>query len=156
MAGCGPIPIDIRPAKDPQDAVSEADVICCATTSTSPVFEDQHLKPGVHINAVGAYTPDMQEIPPQTVVRSFLVVDSRSAALSEAGDIIQPIEAGLINAEHIQAELGEIVMGDQPGRIDEDQITFFKSVGVAVQDAAAARLALENAHKMGLGQEVQI
>jgi len=76
--------------------------------------------------------------------------------LSEAGDIIQPIEAGLIKAEHIQAELGEIVMGDQPGRVDEDQITFFKSVGVAVQDAAAARLALDNAHKMGFGQEVQI
>jgi len=155
MAGRGLIPRDIQPAQDPQQAVSKADVICCATTSSTPVFEDQHLKPGVHINGVGSYTPEMQEIPPGTIQRSTLVVDSRSAALSEAGDIIQPIKNGLFAAEHIQAEIGEIVNGEKPGRVDGSEITFFKSVGVAVQDAAGARLALENARKMGLGQEVQ-
>jgi ornithine cyclodeaminase len=140
MAGRGPIPRDLVPASDPQEAVSQADVICCATTSTTPVFNDHHLKPGVHINGVGSYTPEMQEIPPKTVQRSALIVDSRQAALSEAGDIIQPIEA--------------IILGDKPGRVDANQITFFKSVGNAVQDAAAAQLALQNARKMGLGQNV--
>jgi ornithine cyclodeaminase len=156
MAGQGPIPSDLRAAKDPQEASSQADVICCATTSTTPVFNDHHLKPGVHINGVGAYTPEMQEIPPETVQRAALIVDSRQAVLSEAGDIIQPIEAGRIKAEHIQAELGEIVLGDKPGRVDAKQITLFKSVGNAVQDAAAAQLALHNAQKMGLGQNIPL
>jgi alanine dehydrogenase len=156
MAGQGPIPSDLSLAKDPQEAVSKADVICCATTSTTPVFNDQHLKAGVHINGVGSYTPEMQEIPPETVQRASLVVDSREAALSEAGDIIKPIDEGRITAEHIQAELGEIILGDKPGRVDAKQITFFKSVGNAVQDAAAAQLALQNAQKMGLGQNIPL
>jgi ornithine cyclodeaminase len=156
MAGQGTIPSDLSLAKDPQEAVSKADVICCATTSNTPVFNDQHLKAGVHINGVGSYTPDMQEIPPETIQRSLLVVDSRQAALSEAGDIIKPIEEGRITAEHIQAELGEIILGDKPGRGDAKQITFFKSVGNAVQDAAAAQLALHNAQKMGLGQNIPL
>lgn len=156
MAGHGPVPEDIQPANDPREAVSQADVICCATTSKTPVFQHKHLKSGVHLNGVGAYTPDMQEIPPQTVLRSFLVVDSRTSALQEAGDIIQPIQAGLFNEDHIQAEIGEIASGEKAGRTNEHQITFFKSVGVAVQDAAAAHLALDNARKMGLGQEVQL
>lgn len=156
MAGRGPVPLDIQPAQNSQEAVSNADVICCATTSSTPVFEDRYLKAGVHINGVGSYTPAMQEIPPGTVQRSALFVDSRSACLSEAGDIIQPIKQGLFDEDHIQAEIGEIVIGGKPGRQNESQITFFKSVGVAVQDAAAARLALENARQMGLGQEVQL
>ena len=156
MAGQGPIPNDLQPASDSQEVASQADIICCATTSQSPVFNDQHLKPGVHINGVGSYTPEMQEVPPETVQRAALIVDSRPAALSEAGDIIQPIRAGRITEDHIQAELGEIVLGDKPGRINANQITFFKSVGNAVQDAAAAQLALENASKMGLGQNVPL
>lgn len=156
MSGHGPIPTDLQPASTPQEAVSEADVICCATTSSSPVFDDRHLKPGVHINGVGSYTPEMREVPPATVQRASLFVDSRSAVLSEAGDLIQPIEDGLINEDNIQAELGEIVLGKSPGRTDTNQITFFKSVGNAVQDAAAAKLALENAEKMGLGTEISL
>ncbi|MGW8225028.1 MAG: ornithine cyclodeaminase family protein [Anaerolineales bacterium] len=156
MAGSEPVPEDIQSAEDPQEAVAQADVICCATTSKSPVFQDQHLQSGVHLNGVGAYTPDMQEIPPQTVLRAYLVVDSRASVLHEAGDIIQPIQAGLFDENHIQAEIGEIAMGEKAGRTNEQQITFFKSVGVAVQDAAAAHLALDNALKMGLGQEVQL
>jgi ornithine cyclodeaminase len=98
----------------------------------------------------------MQEVPPETVKRAALFIDSRPAALSEAGDIIQPINDGQITKEHIQAELGEIVLGIESGRTSTDQITFFKSVGNAVQDAAAAQLALENAKKMGLGTNVRI
>lgn len=154
MAGKGPIPRDLRPASSAREALAEADVICTATTSLTPVFEDRDLKPGVHINGVGSYTPQMQEIPAETVLRARLVVDSRSASLAEAGDLIQPIQKGLISAEHIYAELGEIVLGRKPGRQSPDEITFFKSVGIAVQDAVAAQLALQNADKMGIGQRV--
>ncbi|MFN2215058.1 MAG: ornithine cyclodeaminase family protein [Anaerolineales bacterium] len=156
MAGQGSVPKDIQPAADPREAVSQADVICCATTSKTSVFQDHDLQPGVHLNGVGAYTPDMQEIPPETVQRAFVVVDSRASVLHEAGDIIQPIQAGLFDENHIQAEIGEIALGEKAGRTNEHQITFFKSVGIAVQDAAASHLALDNARKMGLGQEVQL
>jgi len=154
MAGQGPLHADLRAAHSPEQAVADADIICTATTSLIPVFADLHLKPGVHINGVGSYTPEMQEVPSETVRRALLVVDSRPAALSEAGDLIQPIRQGLISETHIHAELGEIVLGERPGRESETQVTFFKSVGVAVQDAAAARLALSNAQEMGLGQVV--
>jgi len=156
MAGSGSIPGNIQPAQSPQQAIAAADVICCATTSKSPVFQDKHLKPGVHINGVGSFTPEMQEIPAQSIARSALFVDSRPAALHEAGDIILPIKEGLISESHIQAEIGEILLGEHPGRVDSEQITFFKSVGVAVQDAAAAHLALINATRLGFGQEVTL
>jgi alanine dehydrogenase len=154
MAGRGPIPPDVHPAANPQQAVREADVICTATTSGVPVFSDADLKPGVHINAVGSYQPDVQEIPAETVVRALLVVDSRAAALAEAGDLIRPIRQGLIGPEHVHAELGELVLGRKAGRTSTEQITLFKTVGVAVQDATCARLALERAEQSGLGQQV--
>lgn len=155
MAGKGPIPNDLRLAKDARQAVAQADIICTATTSLTPVFADRDLQAGVHINAVGAYTPEMCEVPPETVRRARVVVDSRQACLAEAGDLIQPLRAGVIDAEHITAELGEIALGKAAGRSGPEQVTFFKSVGIAVQDAAAARLALANALKMGLGQRVE-
>jgi len=155
MAGRGAIPHDVRQALSPRQAVAEADVICTATTSLSPVFDDGDLKPGVHINGIGSYTPQMQEIPPETVKRARVVVDSRSACLSEAGDLIQPLQKGWISAEHIHAELGEIVLGRKGGRQSADEITFFKSVGIAVQDAVAAQLALKNADKMGIGERIK-
>lgn len=154
MAGKSPIPADLRAAASPQEAVADADIIAAATTALSPVFDDADLKPGVHISAVGSYTPEMQEIPAETIARALVVVDSRSASLAETGDLIQPIQAGLFTTAHIHAELGEIVLGQKSGRTAPDQITYFKSVGVAVQDAVAAQLALTNAQKLGLGQQV--
>jgi len=154
MTGLTPNTVDLRLADSPSQAVQDADVICTATTSIKPVFSDSDLKPGVHINAVGAYTPEMQEIPPETVKRALVVIDSRAASLAEAGDLVRAILQGHITAKHIHAELGEIVLGKKGGRSSEDQITFFKSVGVAVQDAAAARLAMENALRLNLGQQV--
>lgn len=154
MAGVGAVPADLRVAANPRQAVENADVICTATTSRSPVFADEHLPVGTHINAVGAYTPEMQEIPTGTVRRAIVVVDSRPACLSEAGDLLQPMREGAIGEGHIQAEIGEIVLGRHPGRESEAQVTLFKSVGVAVQDAAAARLALERAASLQLGQTV--
>lgn len=154
MAGQEPISKDLRAAANPQQAVADADVVCTATTSLTPVFADADLKPGVHINGVGSYTPEMQEIPTETVARALVVVDSREAALAEAGDLIQPIQQGIISGEHIHAELGEIVLGRKQGRTHSEQVTFFKSVGVAVQDAVASRLAMQNAQALGLGQQV--
>jgi ornithine cyclodeaminase len=142
-------------ARTPQDALVGADIVCTTTTSKSPVFDDGDVPHGVHINAVGSYTRDAREVPPETVCRALVVVDSREAAWQEAGDLIQPFDAGLIDLEQIHAELGELVLGHKPGRTDDRQITLFKSVGLAVQDAVAARCALDNAHRFNLGREVE-
>jgi ornithine cyclodeaminase/alanine dehydrogenase-like protein (mu-crystallin family) len=154
MSGQGPIPADLRVATDARQAVQEADIICAATTSSTPVFADHDLKPGVHICAVGSYTPEMQEVPSETIQRAKVVVDSRSATLAEAGDLIQPLRQGLIQEGHVYAELGELLLGRKPGRQSETEITYFKSVGIAAQDAMAAQLAFQNAQKLGLGHSV--
>jgi ornithine cyclodeaminase/alanine dehydrogenase-like protein (mu-crystallin family) len=155
MAGQGAVPATLEPATTAQAAVKDADIICTATTATSPVFADADLKPGVHISGIGSYTPEMVEVPEETIVRASVFVDSRSAVLAEAGDLIQPMQKGLITEAHVRAELGEIILGRKAGRESETEITYFKSVGVAVQDAIAAQLALKNAKVMGLGQEIQ-
>lgn len=155
FAGRPAIPAELIAADSPQQALADADIVCCTTTSKTPIFDDADLKPGVHINAVGSYTPQAREVPPETVCRAMVVVDSRHAAWEEAGDLIQPMQAGLIGREHIHAELGELVLGRKTGRVDDQQITFFKSVGLAVQDAVAARVALKNASQMKLGQKVE-
>ena len=156
MRAAGLAPDVIRVTDSPATAVRGADIICAATTSHTPVFAAADLKPGVHVNGVGSFTPAMQEIDAETVRRARVVVDSIEAALEEAGDLIIPIERGLINQNHIYAELGEIAAGLKPGRASPEQITFFKSVGVAAQDAAAGQLALQNARKHNLGVQVSL
>ncbi len=148
--------LPVKVAETPGDGVRRADVICTATTATSPVFDDADLRPGTHINAVGAYTPDMQEIPPETVLRAKIVIDEREASLAEAGDLIIPLEQGLMSEDDIYAELGEIVVGEKAGRKSAEEITFFKSVGVAVQDVAAASAVLEAVKRLGLGEEIAL
>src|SRR5688572_19154148 len=154
MKSKGLVTQDIRVAQSPKEAIEQADIICTATTSSTPVFDDVDIRPGTHISAVGSYTPDMQEVPAETLQRAKIFVDSRSASLEEAGDLIQPIQAGLFDETHICGELGEVVIGKIPGRQSEEEITYFKSVGIAVQDAMAAQVALNNARKMNLGTEV--
>jgi ornithine cyclodeaminase len=156
MAGRPPIPSDLRVAATPKQAVAEADIICTATTSTTPVFDGRDVKPGTHVNAIGAFTPEMQEIDVETIRRALVVVDSRASALAEPGDLIIPIRAGEITAGHIHAELGEIVAGRKSGRTSPEQITFFKGCGIAVQDAVAARRALQNAERLHLGTTVEL
>lgn len=146
--------VDLVAARSPQEAIRGSDVVCAASTAPQPVFDDADVADGTHINAVGSYTPDKREIPAATVRRSFVVVDSRHAAWEEAGDLIQPLQDGLIDRDHVRAELGEIVLGTRLGRTDARQITFFKSVGLAVQDALAAQVALANARERGLGTSV--
>jgi|SRR5215207_4581287 len=154
MAGLNSIPSDIRVAKTTREAVENADIICTATTSSKPVFDNIDIRPGTHISAIGAYTPEMQEVPIETVARARVVVDSYVTVMEEAGDIIRAIQAGAIQESDIHAEIGEIILGSKTGRESEDDITFFKSVGNAVQDAAAAQLALQNARNMRLGKEM--
>jgi alanine dehydrogenase len=139
-----------------ETAVTGADIICAATTSSTPVFPGSALKPGAHVNGVGSYTPIMQEVDGETIRRSLVVVDSKSAVLAEAGDLIIPIRQGLIDESHIHAELGEIVLGVKNGRSSPDQITYFKSVGVAVQDAIAGQIAYANALAHDLGAVVEL
>lgn len=148
---------DLRAADSPRDAVRDADVICTATTSKQPVFDGNDLKPGAHINAIGAYTPTMQEIDEITLQRAHkIVVDSRVAALAEAGDLIIAIKNGAISEANIYAEIGEIALGKKPGRERDDEITYFKSVGNAVQDASIARAIYDAALKNGAGVEVAL
>jgi ornithine cyclodeaminase len=147
------LPADTVAARSPSEALAGADIICAATTASSPAFVDADVPPGAHINAVGSYLPGMVEIPPETLGRARVTVDSRPACTAEAGELIRAIELGLVDPNRID-EIGEVVLGRKPGRTSVDEITVFKSVGVAVQDAAAAALALENARAMGLGVEV--
>ena len=148
--------LTVRAAETPAEAVRQADVICTATTSTRPVFADTDVRPGTHVNAIGAYTPQMQEIPAETVVRAKVVIDHRKASLAEAGDLLLPLRQGLMTEDHIYAELGEIAAGLKPGRTSPEEVTLFKSVGVAVQDVAAASAVLETARRLGLGTEVAL
>jgi ornithine cyclodeaminase len=155
MSGYHSITKDVRVANSPAEAVKQADIICTATTSSAAVFDDKDVKSGTHISAIGAYTPEMQEVPIETLARARIVVDSYTTVMEEAGDIVKAIQAGAIKESSIHAELGEILLGKKSGRESDAEITFFKSVGNAVQDAVAAQLALRNAREMRLGVEVK-
>jgi ornithine cyclodeaminase len=138
------------------EAVREADIICTATTSHVPVFRDEHVRPGTHISAVGAYTPEMQELPAGTVARATVVVDAVDAALAEAGDLIIPLRDGLVSREHFARELGMVASGAASGRVSPDEITLFKSVGNAVQDVVVAKRAVDRARERGIGTEIDL
>lgn len=156
MLGQGPVPNQIVIADSAETAVRGADIVCTATTSSVPVFPGHALAEGTHINAIGAFRTDMQEVDVETIRRSLVVVDEREAALAEAGDLVIPLEARQISESHIHAELGEIVSGRAVGRENPRQITYFKSVGLAIQDAIAAAIALQNAQEEGLGTVVEL
>jgi ornithine cyclodeaminase/alanine dehydrogenase-like protein (mu-crystallin family) len=149
------IQAEVRLAESAAAALAEADVICCATRSPTPLFADADVQPGTHINGVGSYTPELAEVPPETVARAYVVVDQRAAAWAEAGDLIQARRAGLLDESQV-VELGQVIAGQAAARTDEAQITFFKSVGNAVQDLAVGQLALAEARRLGLGVEVAL
>ncbi len=152
----GPFPSEIMVARSPTEAVADADIICCATTSSVPVFQDEDLKPGTHINGVGSYTPLMQEIPERTILRSKIVVDSLSASLEEAGDLIIPLKKKLMSKSHIHGEIGQVAAGRIPNRESNEEITLFKSVGIAVQDIAVAALVLRRAKELDHGTDFKL
>ncbi len=157
MRGQPGVPDDLRAASSSTEAVREADVICTATTSKKPVFNGSDIKPGVHISGIGAYTPEMQEIDEATLQRANkIVIDHHEGALAEAGDLIIALKNGTLKESDIYAEIGEIAAGKKPGRERDDEITFFKSVGNAVQDASVARAIYDAALKQNLGTEVEL
>jgi ornithine cyclodeaminase/alanine dehydrogenase len=130
-----------------------ADIVVTGTTSTTPLFSGSVLRPGAHVNNVGSHAAAAREMDTEAVVRSTVVVDSYEAAWAESGDILIPIEEGAISREHVVAELGEVVVGKKPGRQRADEVTLFKSNGLAFQDAVTAALAVERARAAGVGTE---
>ena len=151
MSGNGPVPNNVRAVPSSKNAIKDADIVCTATTSNTPVIAFENLKQGVHINAVGAFKPEMQEIDVETIVNALVVADSRESVLAEAGDIVIPINQGLITHEHVHAEIGELNNKTKNGRTSAEEITLFKSCGVAVQDAVSAGIILKNAESKNLG-----
>lgn len=139
-----------------ESALKEADIICTATTSSTPVFADENVKAGAHINGIGSYRSSAAELPAETVKRAKVYVDQRSACLSEAGDLTQRIEAGIIDKNHLIGEVGQLLNGTIKGRQHPDEITFFKSVGLGAQDLFTVKLAIEKAKELGIGQRVNL
>ena len=146
-----PVPGGYRAARTPAEALDGADVACAATTSQVPVFDDADVPEGIHINAIGSFKPREREVPGATVARAVVVVDDRGAALEEAGDLLIPLREGLLSAARIRRDLGSLVLGRCDGRESAAQVTFFKSVGLAVQDVVAAQAVLSEARAARVG-----
>jgi len=155
LAGRGPIPDRVEVVGSPQEALSGADVVATATTSASPIFDGDDLSPGVHINGVGSHSPGARELDTRTVVRSKIVCDSVEACLVEAGDLLIPIKGGALKESDIHGGLADVISGRVPGRKNAEEITLYKSVGLAFQDAVTALRTYERAKSEGLGMEFQ-
>ncbi len=137
-----------------QEALAGAEVVCTTTSSHEPVLRHEWLPPGAHVNAVGSSIPSTRELDTATVIAASLFVDRRESALNEAGDYLFPAREGAIGPEHIRAELGEVLAGAHRGRTADTELTVFKSLGLAVEDLAAAELAVGRARAAGAGTEV--
>jgi ornithine cyclodeaminase len=146
----------ISRATTASEALKGASLVACATASTVPLFRAQDIAPGTHINAIGAFTPDMCEVDPVTLSHARIVVDQREAALAEAGDLLQALAQGQISGADSWLELGQLVSGEQPGRHSSDEITFFKSVGLGIQDLTMALQVYERARERGVGVTVDL
>ena len=150
------VPVPIVAADSAEAAVRGADLIVLVTSSPTPVIEDQWVSNGAHVVCVGACRPNQQEMPPALVARSRLYVDSKAAALVEAGDVVMNIAAKLFDESHIRGEIGELVLGRVDGRRGADDITVFKSLGMAVEDVVAADLVFRRASESGAGTELTL
>jgi ornithine cyclodeaminase len=148
--------LTVEAAASARAAVEGADLVCTVTSSREPVLQGEWLAPGTHVSAVGSSLPSARELDTAAVSRSRLFVDRRESTLNEAGDFLIPKREGAIDDGHIVAELGELLLGVHPGRESETEITVFKSLGLAVEDVAAARLVYDNAVKAGAGTRVEL
>lgn len=137
-----------------EDAVREADVVATLTNSSEPVMRREWLKPGAHVNAVGACLPHMRELDTATVADAAFFVDRRESAENEAGDYLIPLREGAISDGHIRAELGEVLAGTAPGRTTDEELTIFESQGLAIEDLFAAEYVLRRARETGRGAEL--
>lgn len=148
--------VEARRVDDPAEAIRGADIVIAATTSFTPVFEGGMVEPGAHVTGVGSYTTEMREVDTELILRARVIVDQREAVLAEAGDIAGPIADGVVDESVMAAEIGEVVLGRARGRTAAEEVTFFKSVGNAVQDVAVAARALEIAERRDLGTVLEI
>jgi ornithine cyclodeaminase/alanine dehydrogenase-like protein (mu-crystallin family) len=150
---------DVSVAGSFRDAVEGADVVCACTHSPEPVVRRTWLGPGTHVNSVG-FNPDGREVDAETVRDALVVVESRASVLAQppagSNDLLWAIRDGVVGQDHIYAEIGELVAGTRPGRTDDEQLTLYKSVGVAVQDAAAVALVLAAAAEHGAGLHIAL
>jgi ornithine cyclodeaminase len=135
-------------------AVRGADIIATVTASPNPVLQRAWLKEGAHINAVGSSIPTTREVDTATIAAARLFVDRRESALNEAGDLLIPIREGAVKPDHIQAELGQVIIGEDPGRRSDGEFTLFKSLGLSVEDVASAAFVAQRARETGIGQTV--
>jgi ornithine cyclodeaminase len=148
--------LKIEAAASAGEAVEGADIVCTITSSREPVLKGEWLSPGVHVNAAGASLAAARELDTAAIVRARLFVDRRESTLNEAGDFLIPRREGAVDDGHIQAELGDLLLGRHPGRRDGTEVTVFKSLGLAVEDVAAARLIYDNACAAGAGTSVEL
>ena len=145
--------LQVSIAKHPKEAVEGMDVLIAATSAAEPIFEGGWVELGTHINGIGSHTPATRELDSEIVQRSRIIPDFRSACLAEAGDLIIPISEGAISEADLGPDLGEVVAGLKPGRENEEQITLFKSVGLAIQDVSTASHVYNMAVEKGIGQD---
>ena len=129
-------------ATDPRTCAAESDVLCTCTSHSAPLFDGHDLRPGTHLNLVGAFRPQTREVDSYTIQRARVVVDTYGAALSEVGELLIPLQEGAITRSHVAADLHELVSGAKQGRRSPEEITVFKSVGCALEDLVAAELLL--------------
>jgi len=148
--------LEVVPTATAQEALVGADIVCAVTSAAEPVVRGEWLAAGAHVNAVGACLPTVRELDTPAVARSRLFVDRRESALSEAGDVLIPIREGAIAGTHVLAELGEVLLGRHPGRGSAEEITLFKSLGLAVEDVASAQVVYRNAERSGAGIWVEL
>lgn len=139
----------------PDAAIDGADVVVTATNASDPVFDGDLLEPGTHVTAMGQYNPEKRELDATTIQRSTYVPDLRERVTQDAGSFIHAVEEGLVDQDHVHAELGEVVAGEADGRTSEEEITVFDSGGTAIETVAAAHMLYERANERGLGQEIR-
>jgi len=137
-------------------ALREADIICTATNSTAPLFRKEDVKKGIHINAIGSFRPEMQELDPYLIKDAKVFVDQRESCLKESGDLIKPIAEGIIDQDHIAGEIGDFCLNNIKGRESKNEISVFKSVGVAIQDFAVATDIYNNSLKEPFGKDINL
>jgi alanine dehydrogenase len=137
------LPAQVVAPEGLEAAVGAAGIVCCVTTAADPVVLGRWLAPGTHLDLVGGFRHDMREVDDEAVAHARIVVDTRAGALAEAGDLLQPLQRGVITPEAIVGDLAELLRGTCPGRRADDEITLFKSVGTALEDLTAARLVID-------------
>jgi ornithine cyclodeaminase/alanine dehydrogenase len=143
--------VDVGAAEDVKAAVEQSDIVITASSSHDPLFDGNWLQPGTHVNNIGSHTPDARELDTTTVKRSKFVADLKEANMAEAGDLLIPIKEGAITEDHVYASLGDLVTGAKPGRENPEEITVFKSCGLAIQDVSTAAAVYRAALARGAG-----